>query len=523
MINQRKAERLPSEQHIAGNEAITAIRFPFRLFTVACLLTTVAFAWFGWIIFDTRRNATRFTGRLSRIEQLRGVIVHLDEVLTMSARMAAATGDSRWEERYHHFEPHLDAAIKEAIKFGVSSSNIKAATETDAANIKLVEMENRAFALVRAGRKEEARTVLLSPEYETQKKFCVEGITSLVKQIRREFQESLRDHQRIDLLSLIAAMVVGGTSFVAWLSAARGVRRWRAELLDNFHRRGEAEESLRKAHAELEVRVNQRTAELANANQALQAENTGRKEAEEAAQGSQKRLRDLIDGLGPSMFVALLTPQGILLEINQSPLAAAGLKPEDVLGKPFDETPWWAHSPEVQRQLREAITRAAHGEASRYDVRTRGAGNQVIDIDFSLQPLRDETGEVVFLIPSASVITERKCAEEALCEANNSLERRVYERTAELETALHAKDEFLSCASHELRTPMNHVLGFAQLLELDELTGDQRDSVGHILTSGRSLLQLIDRILGVSKSDPGDLSFLETSKNEPRSARQPVI
>src|SRR6185436_19032312 len=121
-----------------------------------------------------------------------------------------------------------------------------------------------------------------------------------------------------------------------------------------------------------------------------------------------------IDGLGPSMFVGLLTPQGILIEINQSPLTAAGLKSEDVLGKPFDETPWWSQSPEVQRQLREAMARAARGEASRYDVRTHGAGNQVIDIDFSLQPLRDETGEVVFLIPSASVITERKLSEAAL-------------------------------------------------------------------------------------------------------------
>ncbi|MGI9166403.1 MAG: PAS domain S-box protein, partial [Pyrinomonadaceae bacterium] len=144
---------------------------------------------------------------------------------------------------------------------------------------------------------------------------------------------------------------------------------------------------------------------------------TERKMAEAALQTSQKRVRDIIDGMGPSMFVGLLTPQGILVEINQSPLTAGGLKAEDVLGKPFDETPWWSQSPVAQRQLREAITRAARGEASRYDVRMHGADNQVIDIDFSLQPLRDETGEVTFLIPSASVITERKAAETALQES----------------------------------------------------------------------------------------------------------
>jgi PAS domain S-box-containing protein len=141
---------------------------------------------------------------------------------------------------------------------------------------------------------------------------------------------------------------------------------------------------------------------------------TERKRAEEAAQRSQKRLRDLIDGLGPSMFVGLMTPQGILIEANRPALAAAGLKPEDVLGKPFEETYWWTYSQEVQQQLRETIARAARGEASRYDVQVRAAENHLIDIDFSLQPLRNETGEVVFLVPSANVITERKQTENAL-------------------------------------------------------------------------------------------------------------
>jgi DNA-binding response OmpR family regulator len=94
--------------------------------------------------------------------------------------------------------------------------------------------------------------------------------------------------------------------------------------------------------------------------------------------------------------------------------------------------------------------------------------------------------------------------------ANTDLERRVAERTMELAEALRAKSEFLSRASHELRTPMNHVLGFAQLLESDPLTGPQAESVEQILDSGRHLLSLIDRILAVSASRPEDLQFLET-------------
>ncbi len=94
--------------------------------------------------------------------------------------------------------------------------------------------------------------------------------------------------------------------------------------------------------------------------------------------------------------------------------------------------------------------------------------------------------------------------------ANTDLERRVVERTAELQKALQAKSDFLSRASHELRTPMNHILGFAQLLTLGEgLTEKQEASVRKILESGRRLLTLIDHILGMSKVDVNEIN-LET-------------
>jgi PAS domain S-box-containing protein len=138
-----------------------------------------------------------------------------------------------------------------------------------------------------------------------------------------------------------------------------------------------------------------------------------RKGAELELRASQQHLRGIIDGLGPSMFVALLTPEGILVDTNRA-LDASALNAEDVLGKPFDETQWWTWSPDVQQQLRDAILRAARGEPSRYDVRALGADGKFFDIDFSLQPLRDDDGRVAFLVASASVITERKQAEAAL-------------------------------------------------------------------------------------------------------------
>jgi PAS domain S-box-containing protein len=141
---------------------------------------------------------------------------------------------------------------------------------------------------------------------------------------------------------------------------------------------------------------------------------TERRQSEEALRQSQKRLRHLFDGLGPSVFIGLLTPQGILVETNEPSLKLAGLLAEDVLGKPLDETPWWSESPQEQQKLRAAIARAARGEGSRYDVRVQGAQDHLIDVDFSLEPLRNDAGKVEFLTMAGIVITERKMAEAAL-------------------------------------------------------------------------------------------------------------
>ncbi|WP_413436955.1 PAS domain S-box protein [Sulfuriferula sp. GW1] len=138
---------------------------------------------------------------------------------------------------------------------------------------------------------------------------------------------------------------------------------------------------------------------------------------ETALKAGKERLRKLIDGIGSETFLGLLTTDGTLIEANRLALAAGGLEPADVLGKPFEHTYWWSYSEPVQQQLRAAIERAALGESSRYDVQVRAAENQFIIIDFSLNPLRDETGKVEFLVPSANVITERKRAEIALQES----------------------------------------------------------------------------------------------------------
>ncbi len=126
--------------------------------------------------------------------------------------------------------------------------------------------------------------------------------------------------------------------------------------------------------------------------------------------------------------------------------------------------------------------------------------------DFIVKPFEKEQ-----FAAHVRVATRILALHENVRAANDVLEQRVIERTAELERALRAKSDFLSRASHELRTPMNHILGFAQLVELDAVEPEQRESAEQILTSGHHLLRLIDRILEVSESKALDFEFLATA------------
>lgn len=116
-------------------------------------------------------------------------------------------------------------------------------------------------------------------------------------------------------------------------------------------------------------------------------------------------------------FTGLLTPDGILLEANQTALDFGGITEADVVNKPFWQAHWWCISPETQTQLKQAIARASEGEFVRYPVAVQGANKKVITIDFSLRPVKNEAGEVILLIPEGRDISEQIKIEKALAKS----------------------------------------------------------------------------------------------------------
>jgi len=93
---------------------------------------------------------------------------------------------------------------------------------------------------------------------------------------------------------------------------------------------------------------------------------TERKRAEMALRESENRFRAIFEGTFE--FVGLLAPDGTVIEANRTALDFAGVRREDVVGRPFWETKWWARSAENRDRLRAAIAEASEGAFVRYEV-----------------------------------------------------------------------------------------------------------------------------------------------------------
>lgn len=216
--------------------------------TGAVILSLGLIAFGSW---NARQISQGFKAMITtefRVQQLRGEIIHLDEVLTMSARMAAATGDLKWEQRYRTFEPQLDTAIKQATQLA-PEIYAKYANQTDAANVKLVEMENQAFNWVRQLKPAQALAVLFSPSYETQKQIYADGMTqtssALQRRVRANFESYGLALSQLSLFSTVSFF----TLTAAWITILGLVNRY-------LKQRREAETKLRVAKTELE-QINQ--------------------------------------------------------------------------------------------------------------------------------------------------------------------------------------------------------------------------------------------------------------------------
>ena len=184
-----------------------------------------------WNIWNIYRGFRSTVAKQFQLEKSSAEIVHLDEVLTMSARMAASTGDPKWEARYSQYVPQLDADIK-AVLQDVPASKQSNPKQTNAANQKLVDMETQAFNLVRQRKAPQALSLLLGNDYQAQKTVYSSGIQGTFNTVKQNVESQLSAYRQNLLWSVVFAIGSALLLALSWavvLLAVKGYIRDRQE------------------------------------------------------------------------------------------------------------------------------------------------------------------------------------------------------------------------------------------------------------------------------------------------------
>jgi hypothetical protein len=230
----------------------------------------------------------------------------------------------------------------------------------------------------------------------------------------------------------------------------------------------------------------------------------------QANERSQALLRGASDG------IHVLDEQGLVVEASDAFARMLGRRLEDVIGMHLSQ--WDAH-PGTGGMLPQLKLMQEHGEQALLETRLRRADGSLLDVEIAAYAISLDDRPMLFA--SARDITERKQSESAIRELNADLERRVRQRTAELEivnagllqacdaaqAANRAKSSFLANMSHEIRTPMNGILGMAGLLRRSGVNSKQATQLDHIDTCATHLLHLLSDILDLSKIEADKLSL----------------
>ncbi len=224
---------------------------------------------------------------------------------------------------------------------------------------------------------------------------------------------------------------------------------------------------------------------------------TQRRATEHALQDSKGQYQRLVDNMGDNFVVYSHEVGGKLTFVSDGIASVLGVARDEALGRSWEElAEWRPESLAMARYYREKMLEGAM-EFTQFDMHFGREDGDVRAVRVAAHPARDGTGAIVAIEGIVEDVTEHVRQEQALRFAREEAER-----------ASHAKSEFLSSMSHELRTPMNAILGFAQILEYDEVLGEeQQDSVHEILTAGNHLLDLINDVLDLAKIESGKINL----------------
>jgi PAS domain S-box-containing protein len=234
-------------------------------------------------------------------------------------------------------------------------------------------------------------------------------------------------------------------------------------------------------------------------------DNTARKQIEEERKKLDQRLRDqqfYTRSLIESNIDALMTtdPLGIITDVNKQMEALTGCTRDELIGAPFKN-----YFTDPERAEAGIKLMLSGKKVADYELTASARDGKKTVVSYNATTFYDRDRRLQGVFAAARDVTERKRFEHALQESNVELKN----AKSAAEKANLAKSDFLSSMSHELRSPLNAILGFAQLMESASPapSPSQTESIAQILQAGWHLLKLINEILDLAVIESGKVSL----------------
>ena len=234
-------------------------------------------------------------------------------------------------------------------------------------------------------------------------------------------------------------------------------------------------------------------------------DNTARKQVEADQKQLDQRLRDqqfYTRSLIESNIDALMTtnPSGIITDVNKQMEALTGCTRDELIGAPFKN--YFTDPERAETTIKLVLSEK---KVTNYELTARARDGKETVVSYNATTFYDRDRKLQGVFAAARDVTESKRLDQVLQEKNVELEN----AKSTAEKANLAKSDFLSSMSHELRSPLNAILGFAQLISSDSPapTASQMASIDQILHAGWYLLELINEILDLAQIESGKLSL----------------
>jgi PAS domain S-box-containing protein len=234
-------------------------------------------------------------------------------------------------------------------------------------------------------------------------------------------------------------------------------------------------------------------------------DNSARKQVEAEQMKLDQRLRDqqfYTRSLIESNIDAIMTtdPAGIITDVNKQMEALTGCTRDELIGAPFKG--YFTDPGRAEAGIKQVLREK---KITNYELTACARDGKTTVVSLNATTFYDRDRKLQGVFAAARDVSERKRLDQALQEQNVELKR----ARAAAEKANLAKSAFLSSMSHELRSPLNAILGFAQLINSDTPppTPSQTASIDQILHAGWYLLELINEILDLAQIESGKLAL----------------